>query len=175
MGNRFLEAGRIVNTHGIKGEIKIQPWTDTPDFLTGFKSLYIDGVQMNIVSSRTHKGCVITALEGITGVESAMKLKGGTVFIDRNEARLEEGRCFVVDLIGLSVINAETENELGKVADILKLPSNDVYVVNRTDGEPDSGTAGGNPREILIPAVPEFIIEKNPGAGYIKVRLLEGM
>ena len=162
MGSRYLEAGQIVNTHGIHGEVKIQPWADTPGFLTGFKQLYIDGAPVNVLSARVHKNCVIVSLEGVTGIDGAIGMKNKTVSVDRGDVQLEEGRHFIADLIGLRAIDSETGAELGTVADVLTLPSNDVYVIKGL-------------RETLVPAVPDFIIETNIDAGYIKLRLIEGM
>ena len=159
---RYLEAGKIVNTHGIRGEVKIQPWTDTPAFLAGFGVLYIDGEPVKVQSARVHKNSVIVALEGVADIDGAIRLKNKTVFIDRADAQLEEGCHFIADLLGLRVIDTDTGDELGVVADVLTLPSNDVYVITGA-------------REILIPGVPEFILETRPEAGYIKVRLIEGM
>lgn len=162
MGDRFLEAGKIVNTHGIHGEVKIQPWADSPDFLLSFDHLFIDGTSIKILSARVHKGCIIAALDGVTDIDGAIMLKNKTVFIDRENVQLEEGRHFVVDLVGLCALDAETGKELGIIADVLSLPANDVYVIRGS-------------REILVPALSEFIEETNIEAGYIKLRLIEGM
>ena len=162
MKSELLEAGIIVNTHGIRGEVKLQPWADSPDFLTGFEHLYIDGAPVKVLSVKVHKGCVIAALEGVDDIESAIKMKNKIVSIKRDDVLLEEGRYFVADLIGLRAVDAETGEELGTVSDVLSRPANNVYVIS---GE----------REILVPAVDEFVIEINTGEGYIKLRLIEGM
>ncbi len=162
MKNQFLEAGEIVNTHGIQGEIKIMPWTDTPDFLCDFKTLYLDGEPRKVLSARVQKNCVLVRLEGVNNVNAAMVLKGKTVSIARADAKLPEGRHFLADLMGLEVRNADTDEILGILTDVLPLPANQVYVVK---GE----------REYLIPAVEEFLIETNVEGGYLRVRLLEGM
>ena len=162
MSNRFLEAGKIVSTHGIRGEVKIQPWADSPDFLTGIKRLYIDGAPVTVLSAKVHKGCVIAALSGVGDIDGAIRLKNKIVSIDRNDAPLEEGKYFIADIIGLRAIDAVTGGELGAVAEVLTLPANDVYVIR---GE----------REILIPAVPEFIIETNIDERYVMIRLIEGI
>ncbi|MEG0777271.1 MAG: ribosome maturation factor RimM [Oscillospiraceae bacterium] len=158
---KYLEAGKIVNTHGIKGEVKIQPWVDNVDFLKKFELLYIDGKPYKLLAGREHKQCLIATLEGVSDVNAAMVLKNKTVFIDRADAKLPEGTFFLRDLVGASVCD-ESGAELGKLSEVLELPSGNVYVVS---GE----------REILIPAVPEFILKTDVSAGLITVRLIDGM
>jgi 16S rRNA processing protein RimM len=161
-GKKLLEAGKIVNTHGIRGEVKIQPWADSPGFLAGFDVLYIDGAPVKIISARAHKSFVIAAFDGVMDIDGAIKLKNKTVFIARNDVELEEGRHFIADLIGLRAIDSDTGAELGVVADVLERPAHDVYVIKGR-------------REILVPAVPEFVGEINVSGGYITFRLIEGM
>ena len=161
MEQRFLECGKIVNTHGVRGEVKIVPWADSPEFLCGFSRLFLDEKPLAVRSARVHKGSVIVQFEGVDSVEAAMLLKNRVVSIDRADAHLPEGSFFLADLIGLKVID-EDGTELGTLREVLSPSVQRVYVV---DG----------PREILIPAVPEFILETNIPGGYIKVRLLEGM
>lgn len=163
MKNPFLEAGQIVNTHGIKGEVKIMPWADSPEFLCGFDTFYMDGKPVKVLSSRPHKTMVLAVLEGVDTVEKAMKLKGKTLSIDRTGVELPDGRHFLADLMGLTVFNAADGAELGKIADILTPPSHEVYVVR------------GNGKEYMIPAVDAFLAETNVDEGYIKVNLIEGM
>lgn len=157
----FLDCGQIVNTHGIRGELRIVPWADSPDFLCQFTSLYVDGLPRRVLSSRVHKGSVIAKLDGVDTVEQAMALKGKTVQIRRADARLPEGTFFLADIIGLPVVD-EDGQELGTLKEVLSPSLQQVYVV---EGE----------REIMIPAVPEFILETDLERGYIKVRLIDGM
>ena len=159
--NEFLDCGQIVNTHGIHGEVRIVPWADSPDFLRGFGTLYVDGAPRKVASARVHKGSVIAKLDGVDTVEEAMRLKGKTVQIRRADARLPEGAFFLADIIGLDVVD-EAGERLGTLKEVLSPSRQQVYVV-----------AGA--REILIPAVPEFILETNIEGGYLKVRLIEGM
>ena len=163
MKNRFLEAGQIVNTHGIRGEVKIVPWCDSPEFLLQFDTLYLDGKPVRVLEARVHKGNVLARLEGVDDVNAAMVLKGRTVSIDRTGVVLPEGRHFIADLMGLDVLDADSGEKLGVVADVLTPPAHEVYVVK------------GAGCEYLIPAVDEFLIETNVEGGYIKVRLIEGM
>lgn len=157
----FLDCGQIVNTHGIHGEVRIVPWADSPDFLRGFGTLYVDAAPRKVISARVHKGSVIAKLDGVDTVEEAMRLKGKTVQIRRADAKLPEGAFFLADIIGLDVVD-EVGRRLGTLKEVLSPSRQQVYVVS---GE----------REILIPAVPEFILETNIEGGYLKVRLIEGM
>lgn len=157
----FLDCGQIVNTHGIHGAVRIVPWADSPDFLCGFSTLYVDGGAKKVQSSRVHKGSVIAKLDGVDTVEGAMALKGKTVQIRRTDAKLPEGAFFLADIIGLDVVD-EDGQKIGVLKEVLSPSIQQVYVVQ---GE----------REILIPAVPEFILETNIAGGYVKVRLIEGM
>ena len=158
---QFLEAGRIVNTHGVRGEVKIQPWADSPEFLKDFGTLYIDGAPVKVRSARVHKGCVIASLEDIDGGNGAMHPKGKAVSKDRRDAKQPEGGYFIQDIIGARVVD-ENGAEVGTLAEVLNLPGSDVYVVR---GE----------REILIPAVPQFILSRDIDAGVITVRMMEGL
>lgn len=161
MTNKLLESGQIVNTHGIRGEVKIVPWADSPEFLCQFSTLYIDGKPLEVRSARVHKGNIIALLEGINDVNEAMLLKNKVVCIDRDDADLPEGSFFLADIIGLDVIDEEG-NKLGQLKEVLSPSIQQIYVV---EGE----------REIMIPVVDEFILETNIPEGYIKVHLIEGM
>ena len=157
----FLDCGQIVNTHGIHGAVRIVPWADSPEFLCGFSTLYVDGGAKKVQSSRVHKGSVIAKLDGVDTVEGAMALKGKTVQIRRTDAKLPEGAFFLADIVGLDVVD-EDGQKIGVLKEVLSPSIQQIYVVQ---GE----------REILIPAVPEFILETNIAGGYVKVRLIEGM
>lgn len=162
MNDEFIETGKVVNTHGVRGEVKILPWADSPEFLLDFDYFYIDGRKVRVLSARVHKGCVIAGLDGVSGIEAANSLRDKIVCIRKKDAPLDEGVHFVADLIGLTALDDSTGDVLGTVAEILPLPQGSVYVIR---GE----------REILVPAVPEFIIETNIDAGYVRLRLIEGL
>ena len=159
--SEFLEAGEIVSTHGVRGEVKILPWTDSVDFLRRFRTLYINGTPYAVLRSFAHKGCMIAALEGIDDVEAAMALKGRTVCFARTDAPLPEGSFFLADVLGARVV-AEDGTEIGELVDIIENPTQNVYVVR---GE----------REHLIPAVPAFILNTDTENGVVTARLIEGM
>lgn len=159
--NELLECGKVVNTHGIRGEVKIIPWADSPEFLCDLPAIYIDGKPIKIRNARVHKGNVIALLEGIDDINDAMLLKEKVVSMSRDDVDLPEGSFYLADIIGLKVID-ENGIELGILDDILSPSLQQVYVVK-------------GHREIMIPVVPEFILETNVEGGYIKVRLIEGM
>lgn len=162
MEDRFLEAGKIINTHGIKGEVKIEPWADSPKFLLSFRSFFIDGKEYKINSSRVHQRFVIAALDSVTTMNDAEKFKNKIIYIDRSEAKLEEGQYFINDLIGFTAIDEKNGAVLGNVTDILSLPGGDICEIK-------------GKREILVPLRPEFIVERNMEDKILKIRLIEGM
>ena len=100
---QYIEAGKIVNTHGVRGEVKIQVWLDSPEFMRRFKTLYIDSKPVRLLSSREHKGFLIAMLEGVEDINAAMSLKNKTVYIDRADAKLKKGEYFLCDIIGSRV------------------------------------------------------------------------
>lgn len=163
--NQYLEVGKVTNVHGLMGEVKVQPWADSPEFLCQFKTLYVDGSHfpMTVQRARVHKNMVIIKFEGPTDVPSALSLRNAILYIDRSDVDLPEGAFFLADIYGLEVRDAATGEVLGKIADVLTLPANNVYVVK------------GGARELMIPAVPQFIAETNVEGGYLRVNLMEGL
>lgn len=163
MRSQFVEAGEIVNTHGVRGEVKIMPWADSPEFLCQFDTFYMDGKPVKVLAARPHKTMVLAQLEGVDTVEKAMRLKGKVLSIDRTGVELPDGRHFLADLMGLTVLDNATGEELGTIEDILTPPAHEVYVVR------------GRGKEYMIPAVDAFLAETNVEGGYIRVNLIEGM
>ena len=158
---RYIDAGRIVNTHGVQGEVKIEVWLDSPRLLKSCGRVYIHGEEKKLLSAREHKGLLIVKLPGVEDVNAAMALKNRTVQIDRNDAPLPKGSFFLQDILGASVVD-EQGAELGVLADVLELPTQRIYVVK-------------GKTEHLIPAVPEFVRSTDAENGIITVRLIEGM
>jgi len=159
--NQFLPTGEIVNTHGIRGEVRVLPWADCPEFLTEFDVFYVDGKPMEVELSRVQKTCVLVKFRGVDTVEAASRLRGKVVEICREDVELEKGTFFVADLEGLTVRD-QNGNTLGKVTEVLSMPGNDVYVVK-----------GG--KEYMIPAVKEYVKNIDIEAGVMDVVLIEGM
>ena len=152
---RFIDAGHIVNTHGVKGEVKIEVWLDSPEFLKRFPTVYVDGKAIRMRSPRIQKRFLLAALEGIEDVNAAMTLKGKTIQIAREDAGLAPGEYFLQDILGASVC-LEDGSPIGTLTDILERPASDIYVVTDTAG-----------RERLIPAADEFIRRVDAEAGVV--------
>lgn len=159
--NRYLPAGEIVNTHGIRGELRVMPWADSPEFLTGFSTLYLDGEAVAVESARVQKTCVLVKLRGVDTVEAAAALRGKVLSIDREDVDLPAGTLFIDDIVGMTVTD-QTSTVLGTVTDVISMPKNDVYVVS---GE----------REYMIPAVPAYVKRMDAAAKTMEVVLIEGM
>ena len=157
----FVDAGKIVNTHGVRGEVRIEVWLDSPALLKRCGRVFLGGEEKKLLSAREHKGFLIAQLEGVADVNAAQALKNRVVQIARADARLPRGAFFLQDIIGASVVD-ESGAEVGTLAEVLELPTQRVYVVR---GE----------TEHLIPAVPAFILNTDAEAGVITVRLIEGM
>ena len=158
---QYVEAGMIVNTHGINGEVKIEVWLDSPEYFRSFKRLYLNGAEKKILSARVHKSFVIARLDGVEDLNAAMALKGKTVEILRADAHLKEGEFFVQDILGFRVVD-ERGTEIGRLVDAEETPASMIYVVK---GE----------KEHLIPAVREFILSIDAEREEIRVHLIEGM
>lgn len=158
---QYIEAGRIVNTHGVRGEVKIEVWLDSAEFLRSFGRIFVCGREMKIESAFVHKGFLVAKLKGIDDVNAAMTLKGREISVLRDDAELPEGAFFISDIIGAAVVT-EDGTAVGKLVDVLERPASNIYVVA---GE----------KEHLIPAVPEFVMSTDAENGIITVRLIEGM
>ena len=155
---QFIEAGEIVTTHGVNGEMKMLPWVDSPEFMLQFNRVQIEGKSYDVESCRIQKTCNLLKISGIDTMEKAQSFRGKTVEIYRCDA--PEDLIFAAELIGLDVI-ANGEN-IGQIVDVLDYPGNKVYVVK---GE----------YEYMIPAVKQFILSTDMEKNTMEVMLIEGM
>lgn len=164
---QFLEAGEFVTTHGVMGELKLYPWSDSPDFVAGLPRLYLSaqgGKALKPVQVRIHKGMCIVKLEGVDSIEAARPYLRRTVYFDRNDVTLPEGRYFVQDIIGCRVVDADTGHEYGEIVHITHPGANDVYTIRAQSGQ-----------EYLFPAVDEFLAVLEPENRLVFVRPIPGM
>lgn len=164
MKKEYLEAGKIVTTHGIKGEVKIMPYTDTPELLCEFDRLFTgkNHDEIYIEKSRVSKNMVIAQIKGIDTPEDAEKLRNKILFMHRDDLELDEDTYFIQDLIGMEVRDAGTDFVYGKIADVMQTGANDVYVIQ---GE----------REYLVPAIPDVVISTDIDNNIMLIKPLEGL
>ncbi len=165
MVKKFLEGGKIVGTHGVRGEMRVECWCDSPQFLAQFKTLYFDeGNEKIKVSSRAHKNMVLMKMPGIDTIEQADALRGRIVYIKRSDIKLEKGVNFVQDLIGLEVIDSKTSEVYGTVKDVLRTGSNDVYEMK-----------GKDEKMYYIPAIPDIVDEIDVDGGKLLITPMKGL
>ena len=155
---QFIEAGEIVTTHGVKGEVKVLPWLDSPEDLCDFDRCRIEGKEYVIEQCRVQKTCNLVKLSGIDTMEAAQAMRGKTIELYRED--IDDEVIFAAELIGMEVF-CEGKN-IGKIRDVLDYPGNSVYVVK---GE----------HEYMIPAVKEFILSTDMEKNEMQVRIIEGM
>ena len=162
----FLEIGKIVSTHGIKGELKVQPWCDSPEFIINTKTFYLNkgNEEIKLTSKKIHKNMVIIKVDGIDTPEDAVKLRNKILYIDRNSVKLEAGTYFISDLIGLKVIDADTEKLYGIIDDVSKTGANDVYHIKSSDD-----------KLYYIPAIKQVIVKTDIENGKLFIRPLKGL
>ena len=155
---QFIEAGEIVTTHGVRGEVKVLTWLDSPELLCEFDRCRIGGKEFKMESVRVQKTCNLAKLSGVDTVEAAQAMRGKVVELFRED--IDEDVIFGAELIGVEVY--EEGAILGKITDVLDYPGNSVYVVS---GE----------HEYMIPAVNQFILSTDLDENRMQVKLIEGM
>ena len=155
---QFVEAGEIVSTHGVKGEMKVLPWVDGPDILCEFDRCRISGKEYEIESCRVQKTCNLLKVVGLDTMEAAQAMRGKVVELYRED--IDDEVIFAAELIGMEVI-CEGET-IGKIKEVLDFPGNSVYVVK-------------GHYVYMIPAVKQFILSTDMEANVMEVKLIEGM
>lgn len=162
---QYLEIGKVVSTHGLRGELRVDPWCDSPQFLCQFKTLYLKKGETKLsVSSRPHKTIAIVKAKGIDTIEEAEKLRGKVLYINRSDAKLAPGEYFIQDLMGLDVIDIDTNENYGKITDVLKTGANDVYQVTDKDK-----------KDYLIPVIDDVVKEIDINGGKVLIKPLKGI
>ncbi len=171
MESNFLSVGKVANTHGVRGELKIFPFTDFPEirFASGKELLFIspeDGTQLKVkvVSAREQKTVFVVKLEGFDNINQVEKYKGWDVKVPREEAvEAEDNAYYFHEILGCKVLTVEGE-ELGTVTDILTPGANDVWVVKRKGG-----------KELLIPFIEDIVKDVNIAEKTVKIEVMEGL
>ncbi|MBQ7820683.1 MAG: 16S rRNA processing protein RimM [Clostridia bacterium] len=164
---KYLECGKIINTHGVRGNVKIESWCDSLDVFCALPCIYVEKksglVKYEIESASKHKNCALVKLKGVDDMDTAMLLKNKTVYADRELIPVEEGAVFIADMIGLDVFRSTNGEKLGVLVDIFESVASDIYVIKTDDG-----------REVMVPGVDEFIDEIDIDKG-ITISPIPGM
>jgi 16S rRNA processing protein RimM len=166
MKKYYLEAGKIVKTHGLNGEVKVWPCCDSPEFLCNFSDLYLfeKKLKIKIDYSQVYKSAVLIKFSGIDKKEQAEKLVGELLYILKKDAKLKRGRYFVQDIIGSSVYDVDTRKKYGLVTEVLKTGANDVYEIKSE-----------SQKTYLIPVIESVVIDINIEKKEILIRPMEGI
>ena len=145
----FPECGKIINTHGVMGAVKIESWCNTPAVLAKLKRVYLSGKEgmqeIRVNRASVFKQFVIAELEGVTTVDAANALRGKVLYAAREDLKIPEGEYLIAELIGLDVVDVNTGRVYGQLVEVLDQGPADIYVVKTPDGER------------MMPAVDEFV------------------
>ena len=169
--SRFIECGKIINTHGCHGDVKVEPWTDTPRDLVDLGRVFIgEGdvkKEMKILRGSVMQGrFLMLSLEGVTDMNAADSLRNIVLYAAREDFHLEEGQYFLADALGLPVYDAREGREgqlLGTVTELNPNAASDIYTVRTPEGV-----------DVLVPAISVFITEVKPGE-YVRMTPIDGM
>ena len=166
MLKQYIETGRIVGTHGIRGEMRLEVWADSPQFLAGIKQLYLSEngeKSIFLAAARPHKNICILKVKGVDSIEEAEKYRGRVVYINRDDRPLEKGRYYIQDLLGCIVFHAEAKKELGVISEVSQTGANDVWHIK--SGE----------REYLIPVIPDVVKKVDVEGRTVEILPLRGI
>lgn len=164
MRKEFLEVGKVVGTHGIRGALRLQPWSDDSSFLEGIKTVYLaDKTPFKIVSAKAHGNITIVILDGIDSIEKAETLRGKILLIKREDANIPKDRYFIDEIISCEVFDADTNELLGILCDVSKTGANDVWHIKRDE------------KEYLVPAIDGVVESVDIDAEKIIIRPLGGI
>lgn len=165
MKKKFLECGRVINKRGIGGELKVECYCDSPESVKKVKTLYADAdgkTAYDVTSVKDYKGFLYVKLASVDSAEKADEMRGRILYADRDDIRVDDGKVFIADLIGLEVVDCDTKKVYGKISDVINYGASDIYVVS--DGK----------KEYMLPAVDGIIVEKNLES-HILIRPIPGV
>ena len=164
----YLELGQIVSTHGIKGEVRVNPWCDSPEFACIFKTVYLDDKgekPVRVIASRPHGNIALMKLEGIDTVEQAAAMRNKILYMARKDVNLSEDSWFIADLIGCKAVDADDENKIwGTLTDVSQTGANDVWHITDEAG-----------KEYLLPVIPPVVIKTDVENEKVYIRPLKGI
>ena len=166
MIKKYLKTGKIVGTHGIRGMVRVQAWSDSGEFLTEFKRFFLspDGEsELKAQKIQPHGGVVLIAFKGVDTVEQAESLRGKILYISRDDISLPDGRYFINDLLGCEVFDADSGEKYGEISEVSQTGANDVWHIKSGD------------KEYLLPAIDEVIVTVDPENERLEIRPMKGI
>ena len=151
MKQAYLECGKIINTHGFRGTVKLESWCDSPDVLADLETVWLEKngayTPKRVLHASVFRQFVLMDLEGVDSEDAANALRNTVVFAAREDLPIEDGAVFIVDLIGLPVRHADSGEVLGTLKDVNTRGAQDLYIVKTATGE------------YMVPAVSEFVVK----------------
>ena len=166
MKQQYLEIGKIVTRHGLNGTVKVMPWCDSPALFAELDTLYAGKAHtpVQIERAAVQKNMVLLKLAGVDTPEAADALRNTVLYLNRDDVELDADTHFIQDLLGMRVCDADSGAEYGTLTDVLQTGANDVYEVTAPDG-----------RKLLVPVIPQVVLEIDDAADIIRIRPLEGL
>ncbi len=167
MIKEYLEIGQVGATHGVRGEFRLNPWCDGPEFVKKFKTFYRDAQgnsPVKVISCRPHGHVCVVKIEGVDTIEQAKELRNTVFYIKRSDVNLPEGKWFVSELIGCDVIDADDNSiHYGTLKDVEAVVANDIWYIDTPDGE------------VIIPAIKDVVIRCDVENNKVYIRALKGL
>ena len=161
--NNLIEIGKIVNIHGLRGDVKVVPWTDFPEIFEGIKKVYTDdGKSYKVKGVKYHKNSVLLKLDGVDTPELAEKMRNKVIYADKELFEdLPDNTYLIADLIGMEVCDGE--KSYGKITDVISTGGNDVYCI------------GTGKNQILIPAIKDVVLDVDISHKKMLVKIPAGL
>lgn len=163
---QYLEIGKINNTHGLKGEVKMLMWCDGIDYIKQLKTVYLDDEgkkPLTLLSARQQKNVAILKFAEITTIEAADELKNKVLYCNRDDAKIDEDSHYLADIIGCYVVDVDTEEEYGKIVDVLNYGASDIYDVESWG------------QHTLIPAIDDIVKEIDTEYQVVRIKPMKGL
>lgn len=163
---QYLEIGKVNNTHGLKGEIKMAMWCDDIDYIKQLKTVYLDDEgkkALTLLSARQQKNVAILKLAEVTDIDAAEQLKGKVLYCNRDDAVIDEGTHYLADIIGCYVVDVDTEEEYGKIVDVLNYGTSDIYDVESWG------------KHTLVPAIDDIVKEIDTEYQVVRIKPMKGL
>lgn len=163
---QYLEIGKINNTHGLRGEVKMLMWCDDIDYIKQLKTVYLDDEgkkPLTLLSARQQKNVAILKFAEITTIDSAEEMKNKVLYCNRDDAVIDDDAHYLADIIGCAVVDVDTNEEYGKITDVLNYGASDIYDVER------------NGKHTLIPAIDDVVVEIDTENQTVRIKPMKGL